>query len=303
MLLKESGVPDFNGMMATARQQHRQRNIVPAAVAYRNALALAVEPRQVRKALSGWAYVTNTIRSGRGYPTFNRIDSLEGSLLSEMNAIIQDTSRPPTVKAAAKEQLAHFLVRKRQHAAAAGLFAELSTPSAMDSARRPRMLYDLVATRMFGLNDAQAARSAYQTLETSYPDAKEVPLAKVILHLPLTPADINLLKRARTDLGRDRDSSPIPTTPYWSRAYPNPFNPVTTIEYHLPDRNHVRIAIFSSAGMHVGSILDASQDPGTHRVSFDGSGLPSGVYRYRIELSNPEGTTSRLLTGSIVLVK
>jgi hypothetical protein len=303
VLLKGSSTSDFNTMMSAARQHHRQRNIVPAFNAYRNALSLAADSRQVRKALSGLSHLTRNIRSGQGFPWFNRTDSLEEVLRSQMIHITQDTSRSPAIRAAAKESLGHFLVQKGQHAAAATIFAELSASSAIDASRKPRMLYDLIAAHMLGLHDAPAARSVYQTLEFSYPNAMEIPLAKVLLHMPLTQADVNLLKGSAVESQRHPSVTPVPTAPFWSRAYPNPFNPVTTIEYRIPERCVVQVEVFSSTGLAMGSIDNGEQESGIHRIVFDGSALPSGAYHYRIHAIGTAGQFAQMVYGTLVLIK
>lgn len=64
--------------------------------------------------------------------------------------------------------------------------------------------------------------------------------------------------------------------------YPNPFNPVTTLHFELPQREDVRVEVFNTRGQQLGTILNRSLEAGSYRVQFDGSMLPSGVYFYRI---------------------
>jgi len=64
--------------------------------------------------------------------------------------------------------------------------------------------------------------------------------------------------------------------------YPNPFNPSTTIRYALPARAHVTLSVFNTLGQIVATLVNGLQDAGSHEVKFDGSGLSSGVYFYRI---------------------
>ena len=64
--------------------------------------------------------------------------------------------------------------------------------------------------------------------------------------------------------------------------YPNPFNPTTTIRYTLPNRAHVLLTVFNTLGQSVATLVKETQDPGYHDVRFDGGGLASGVYFYRL---------------------
>ena len=64
--------------------------------------------------------------------------------------------------------------------------------------------------------------------------------------------------------------------------YPNPFNPTTTIEFALPEAVEVSLRVFDVTGREVARLVEAPLAAGTHRVSFDASGLSSGVYLYHL---------------------
>ncbi len=64
--------------------------------------------------------------------------------------------------------------------------------------------------------------------------------------------------------------------------YPNPFNPSTTIRYALPLRAHVTLSLFNCLGQEVVRIVNGEQEAGYQIVRFDGSGIASGVYFYRL---------------------
>ena len=86
---------------------------------------------------------------------------------------------------------------------------------------------------------------------------------------------------------------PSPSRLY--QNYPNPFNPSTTIRYGLPYRSRVTLAVFNTLGQQVATLVQGEQEAGFHEVQFDGSGLASGVYLYRLRAGEFVQTRKLLL--------
>lgn len=66
--------------------------------------------------------------------------------------------------------------------------------------------------------------------------------------------------------------------------YPNPFNPVTTIAYHLPQSEHVQLAVYDLLGQRIATLVEGIRAAGSHTVQVDASLWASGVYMYVLDV-------------------
>jgi hypothetical protein len=78
---------------------------------------------------------------------------------------------------------------------------------------------------------------------------------------------------------------------------PNPFNPITAISYQLSADRHVKLEVFDTAGRLVATLVNGWRGAGSHQVTWDASGLPSGLYFCRMQAGDWQGT------GKMVLMK
>ncbi|MEM9665555.1 MAG: DUF1501 domain-containing protein [Bacteroidota bacterium] len=90
------------------------------------------------------------------------------------------------------------------------------------------------------------------------------------------------------------DPAPLPTEFTLAQNYPNPFNPVTTIAFTLDEPALIRLDVFDAQGRRVRTLAEGFRLAGPHTVTFDGTGLPSGVYHY--QLRSPAGTRTHSMT-------
>lgn len=80
-------------------------------------------------------------------------------------------------------------------------------------------------------------------------------------------------------------------------AFPNPFNPATTLSFSLAETAPVRLAVYNLAGQQVALLQEGLAERGEHQVSFDASAFASGVYLVALD---SQGITQ---TQKIVLLK
>ena len=101
------------------------------------------------------------------------------------------------------------------------------------------------------------------------------------------------MTEAMTDI--EEELSVLPQQYELLQNYPNPFNPSTQIRYALPAASQVRLEVYNSVGQKVMVLVDGQQSAGYHQVSFNASGLSSGVYLYKLSTPGFSQTKKMLL--------
>ena len=61
-------------------------------------------------------------------------------------------------------------------------------------------------------------------------------------------------------------------------AYPNPFNPITTLRYAMPKMGYISINIYDLSGRKIENMFNGIQQPGNHTIIWDSSEYTSGIY-------------------------
>jgi hypothetical protein len=77
--------------------------------------------------------------------------------------------------------------------------------------------------------------------------------------------------------------------------YPNPFNPTTRIQYSLEKAGAVTLRVYNVLGLEVATLVNGHQEAGSYAVPFNGAGLSSGVYFYRLEAGSLNATKKLVL--------
>lgn len=96
----------------------------------------------------------------------------------------------------------------------------------------------------------------------------------------------------------NNNNTGIPNKYSLEQNFPNPFNPVTKIKFSIPSLDNtgavfVKISVYDILGRQIRVLLEKDLLPGRHEISFDGTGLTSGVYLYKID--TPEFTETKKL--------
>jgi len=82
--------------------------------------------------------------------------------------------------------------------------------------------------------------------------------------------------------------------------HPNPFNPLTTIRFYLPDAREITLDVYNVSGERVARLVEGKRTQGYHEVKWDGRnslGVPcaSGMYFSRLVAGKVEASRKMLL--------
>jgi hypothetical protein len=103
-------------------------------------------------------------------------------------------------------------------------------------------------------------------------------------------------------LGLSRIARPAPEEYSLSDAYPNPFNPTTTLSFSVPTEGVVSLNIYDMTGRMVSTLVDGNLEQGYHSITWNGKdsnghAVSSGMYIYSL---NGEGVS---ITKKMVMMK
>ncbi|MGE5456830.1 MAG: T9SS type A sorting domain-containing protein [Methanococcaceae archaeon] len=152
--------------------------------------------------------------------------------------------------------------------------------------------------KIYGLRPGKYYLGALYTVDITYqpvfqwynlPDQQKNPnlLPRMTIDPKVAPiivgngdtGDINLLVTLPTGVNEKENKAVCFRL---DQNFPNPFNPVTTIQYELDKAVPVSLKLFDILGREVADLVKSEQKPGLHRIGFDASSLSSGIYIYRL---------------------
>ena len=96
-------------------------------------------------------------------------------------------------------------------------------------------------------------------------------------------------------LGSLSEIQPMPDEFVLKNAYPNPFNPVTTINYGISEDSKVTIQVYNLQGRLVEVLTDQNMDAGYHVVTWNADNHASGMYFVKMHAGNYISTQKLML--------
>jgi hypothetical protein len=138
-------------------------------------------------------------------------------------------------------------------------------------------LFDEISYQVEVKEDFAKAKELLLRMDKAYPDENLTLMAHVVLGENVDLYDSKLPKVAES-----KEALYIPASFKMHPAFPNPFNPATTIKYELPKDVHVKLSVYNINGQKILDLVKGYQVAGVHEIVFNGSNLSSGMYFYMI---------------------
>ena len=153
-----------------------------------------------------------------------------------------------------------------------------------------------------GLHLQEVVNDTLAVWNTEGLSAGTYPLALVVYHS--LGDSISVFSDARLEINTGVvDENEVINTFSLEQNFPNPFNPSTTIKFSIPivgthDRVSVQLIIYNVLGKEVATLVNEDKPAGEYEVIFDATGLPSGIYFYRLTTVNPSASLPAGRQGS-----
>ena len=143
----------------------------------------------------------------------------------------------------------------------------------------------MITAMAFRQQHAKGAKGTPYSIRINVIDSREQRNASALGQADPVPSHLNQ--------NTDNQNNGTPREIRLDSAYPNPFNPATRIRYSLDASTHARLVVYDLLGRQIQTLVDGTQNAGSHEVVFEASHLPSGTYLYRLT------TPGRAWSGSL----
>jgi hypothetical protein len=154
-------------------------------------------------------------------------------------------------------------------------------------------LYDNLVYAIEVDEDLAKAMTFLEILKKKYPESDLTISAKILCGEKVSP-------------GTKKENSPTEAAAIeygLSAAYPNPFNPTTSIGFSLKSDARVQVKVYDILGREVATLADGMRPAGHHSVVWNASSVSSGVYLVRLEITDAIGNLLLKETGKLLLSK
>lgn len=199
--------------------------------------------------------------------------------LSDYLSTIIDKGKDENLVGVTLDLLAYTYMNERNFDSAIQTTEHIVTRSP-DTGSEYIALFNLFNIYRNELNDDFRAGEILSDLKEKYPDYELTLFAQSEMG---EDVDWSLAKRAVPENISRLGSISIPTEYRLGENYPNPFNPVTQIDFVVLEDGFTRLVIYDLRGREVVRLIERDYSAGYHSVKWDGSSVASGLYFYRLQ--------------------
>lgn len=179
----------------------------------------------------------------------------------------------------ALDLISRELLSNREYEKVADNMRKIKNEFSINSEIEKSALYGLISLYVNCLGDTKSASIYYEELKQKYPKDELLTGSGIILG---NQYDTSLNEKMVNDNKFNNQVEVLLTT----NNYPNPFNPMTTINYTLPKEGKVSIKIIDILGREVTTLYDGYNTSGEHSVIWNARDIASGIYFYSINFNN-----------------
>jgi hypothetical protein len=141
--------------------------------------------------------------------------------------------------------------------------------------------------------DMSKARGFLSELNTKYPTSDLTLSARILCG-----------EKISQELSKDPSQpTTMPSAMEMSPAYPNPFNPSTTIRFALASDGQVKLVVYDILGREVARLAEGYRQSGYHKVTWNGQNACSGLYFARLTIANEAGKVIYSKTHKLLLTR
>lgn len=95
--------------------------------------------------------------------------------------------------------------------------------------------------------------------------------------------DLLFFRESKSVIGINNTSSTLPKQFKLYQNFPNPFNPVTEINFNIKSGGFVKLAIYNSEGKLIENLYNGILSPGSYNIKWNAFSFSSGIYYYKME--------------------
>jgi hypothetical protein len=142
-------------------------------------------------------------------------------------------------------------------------------------------LYDEITYYVEIKDDLNKAKKLLSRMDSVYPEEELTVLAHILLG-----ENVKLPKLKPHQQSETSAEVHIPSEFKLYPAFPNPFNPITSITYDIPEDVHVELKVYNIAGQELSVLVNEKKTAGSYTTTWSGENTPSGLYFFRIKAGN-----------------